>query len=142
MIYPLKEIYPDSGELCLSTHVLIFVVPALPDLPSLYPLGERPARMLVSGWVLSFNCLMFWDPLVPSSFPKETPMEKGSRCPFAGPYALFWESAPAGMRAYHPSWPARARPWCAEVACFAGSADDERIVRFLELAGLVSGRLT
>lgn len=52
---------------------------------------------------------------------------------------LFWESAPAGMLARSPSWPARARPWCAEDAFVSGSADDERIMRFLELAGLVSG---
>lgn len=69
-------------------------------------------------------------------------MEKGSRCPFAGPYAVRFVLRVCPCRdVYTPSLgPAGARPWCAEAASVSGSTDDERIMRFLELAGLVSGR--
>lgn len=57
VIYPLKEIYPDSGELGpLGTH---------PPSHRLFSAcwGRPPARLLVSGWVpstTSSDWLLFW----------------------------------------------------------------------------------
>lgn len=66
VIYPLKEIYPDSGELgllgaCPPSHRLLSAWLE----PDLCLLKEAPARLQVSGWVPSpFNCLLFGGPVL------------------------------------------------------------------------------